>query len=76
MVDFPLKNLDLTNYMPPLLPPNDDKGGLYTQRAYSPDDPRLQVPPYKYELYAVTNHFGTLSSGHCTFALGEESDGC
>ena len=31
------------------------------------DDPRSQVPPYRYDLYAVTNHFGTLSSGHCEY---------
>ncbi|KAH8826351.1 hypothetical protein DL96DRAFT_1697243 [Flagelloscypha sp. PMI_526] len=30
------------------------------------EDPRVQVPPYKYDLYAVTNHDGTLTNGHCT----------
>ncbi|KAG5725039.1 Ubiquitin carboxyl-terminal hydrolase 4 [Termitomyces sp. T112] len=29
-------------------------------------DPRTQVGPYKYELYAVTNHRGQLNSGHYT----------
>ena len=61
-VDFPLKSLDLTNYMPPPLPPNVDK------RASSPvslDDPRARIPPYRCDLYGVTNHFGMLSSGHC-----------
>lgn len=28
-------------------------------------DPRVQTPPYKYDLYGVTNHFGNLSNGHC-----------
>ena len=65
-VDFPLKNLDLTNYMLPPLPPGVDRTGTQT---YPPDDPRLQIPPYRYDLYAVTNHFGSLSSGHCTFSL-------
>lgn len=63
-VDFPLKGLDLTNYMPSPLPP-----GVDTRKVSQPislDDPRSQVPPYKYDLYAVTNHFGTLSSGHYT----------
>ena len=60
-VDYPLKNLDLTNYMPPPLPPGVHNGGQQLSR----DDPRAQVPPYKYDLYGVTNHFGTLSSGHC-----------
>ena len=63
-VDFPLKGLDLTNYMPPPLPPGVDRRGTQT---YPPEDPRLQIPPYRYDLYAVTNHFGSLSSGHCTF---------
>jgi len=62
-VDFPIKGLDLTNYMPPPLPPGVDRAGTQT---YPPDDPRSQIPPYRYDLYAVTNHFGSLSSGHCT----------
>jgi ubiquitin carboxyl-terminal hydrolase 8 len=65
-VDFPLKGLDLTNYMPPPLPPGVDRKGTQT---YPPDDPRLQIPPYRYDLYAVTNHFGSLSSGHCMLFL-------
>jgi ubiquitin carboxyl-terminal hydrolase 8 len=64
LVDFPLKGLDLTNYMPPPLPPGIDRKGTQT---YPPDDPRSQIPPYRYDLYGVTNHFGSLSSGHCTF---------
>lgn len=59
-VDYPIRSLDLTNYMPPPLPPGVDMG-LQPSR----DDPRAQVPPYRYDLYGVTNHFGTLSSGHC-----------
>ena len=64
MVDFPLKGLDLTNYMPSPLPPG--VGGVPPASA---DDPRSQVPPYRYDLYAVTNHFGTLSGGHCKSSL-------
>lgn len=59
-VEFPLKALDLTNYMPPPLPP-----GASSMSSLSPDDPRCQLPPYRYDLYGVTNHFGTLSTGHC-----------
>ncbi len=66
LVDFPLKGLDLTNYMPPPLPPGMDRKGTQT---YPPDDPRSQIPPYRYDLYGVTNHFGSLSSGHCTFIV-------
>jgi ubiquitin carboxyl-terminal hydrolase 8 len=68
-VDFPMKGLDLTNYMPPPLPPGVDKGPILAANSISPEDPRSQLPPYRYDLYAVTNHFGSLSSGHC------ESDG-
>lgn len=63
-VDFPLKSLDLTNYMPSPLPP-----GVVSGQSVSADDPRAQTPPYRYDLYGVTNHFGTLSSGHCEFAF-------
>ena len=64
-VDFPLKGLDLTNYMPAPLPPGVDRK---RSAPISLDDPRSQVPPYRYDLYAVTNHFGTLSSGHCKYS--------
>lgn len=68
-VDFPLKNLDLTNYMPSPLPP-----GVGGTHPVSADDPRAQVPPYRYDLYGVTNHFGTLSSGHCECCLSMMPD--
>jgi len=59
-VDFPKQGLDLTNYMPPPLPPNmvKDKN---TPISLS------QQPPYIYDLYAVTHHFGSLNTGHCEF---------
>ena len=63
LVEFPIKDLDLTNYMPPPL--------LDQEQSYAKsindlrDDPSQQVPPYKYDLFAVTNHYGSLSSGHC-----------
>ncbi|KAH7335450.1 hypothetical protein B0J17DRAFT_670242 [Rhizoctonia solani] len=63
LVEFPVKELDLTNYMPPPLTPDMDKDGL---ERFSSQDPRAQIPPYKYELYGVANHFGSLSSGHYT----------
>jgi len=66
-VDFPLKSLDLTNFMPPPLPPGADKGQLNGGLPLSLEDPRTQLPPYKYDLYGVTNHYGNLSSGHCKY---------
>lgn len=68
-VDYPLKSLDLTNIMPPPLPPGADKSQLNGGVPMSPDDPRAQMPPYKYNLYGVTNHSGNLTSGHCMLHL-------
>ncbi|KAF8972765.1 hypothetical protein BDZ97DRAFT_1649812 [Flammula alnicola] len=65
-VDFPMKSLDLTNYMPPPLPPGADKSMLNGGLPMSLEDPRTQLPPYRYDLYGVTNHYGNLSSGHYT----------
>ncbi|KAL1747878.1 ubiquitin carboxyl-terminal hydrolase 4 [Schizophyllum fasciatum] len=67
-VDFPVKGLDLTSYMPPPLPMGADKSQL-NGAPMSPDDPRTQLPPYRYDLYGVTNHFGNLSSGHYTASI-------
>lgn len=56
-VEYPLHELDLTKYIPASNAP--------AHPALPHEDPRRQEPPYIYDLYAVTNHFGTLSSGHC-----------
>jgi len=65
-VEYPMKSLDLTNYMPAPLPPGADKSELNGGLPMSLDDPRTQLPPYRYDLYGVTNHFGNLTSGHYT----------
>lgn len=54
-VVFPMKSLDLTRYVPPRRPTGKE----------DMDDPRTQIGPFKYDLYGVSNHLGTLSSGHC-----------
>jgi hypothetical protein len=54
-VIFPTTNLDLTRFVPRREPTASD----------NLDDPRTQIGPFKYDLYGVTNHSGTLSSGHC-----------
>lgn len=59
MIEFPLKNLNLTKYVPPLLP----------RDALGPDapEPTAEVtPPFLYDLYGVCNHYGTLNGGHYT----------
>ncbi|KAG5644871.1 hypothetical protein DXG03_007512 [Asterophora parasitica] len=62
-VDFPMKSLDLTSYMPGPLPPGVARNaeGLST----NPEDPRTQASPYRYDLYGVINHLGSdLHGGH------------
>lgn len=51
-MDLPLGGLDLTNLLPPPL--------------MADDGARPKHPPkgWVYDLYAVTNHYGNLSSGH------------
>ncbi|WOO79490.1 Ubiquitin carboxyl-terminal hydrolase 4 [Vanrija pseudolonga] len=55
-VIFPLTNLDLSRYVPVRQPTGTE----------DLDDPRTQIGPFKYDLYGVSNHMGTLSSGHYT----------
>lgn len=56
-VTFPSTGLDLTNYMPPPLPPGAIAKGMPVSQS--------QQPPYLYDLYGVTHHFGSLNTGHC-----------
>ncbi|KIY44947.1 cysteine proteinase, partial [Fistulina hepatica ATCC 64428] len=65
-VDFPLKNLDLSAYMPDQLSVDADRSLVNGGQSLPLDDPRTQNAPYKYDLYGVTNHVGNLSSGHYT----------
>ena len=54
-VIFPVQELDLTRYVPV----------RHATGKEDLDDPRNQLGPFKYALYGVSNHMGTLSSGHC-----------
>ncbi|CAG8593490.1 13198_t:CDS:2 [Gigaspora margarita] len=68
-VHFPLRNLDLTSYVPTPIPqptpigfiPKTDipgsGGSLYNLQ---------QTGPFVYDLYAVSNHYGGLNGGHYT----------
>ncbi|KAN0063688.1 ubiquitin-specific protease doa4 [Thecaphora frezii] len=60
-VTFPTSGLDLTNYMPPPLPPGAIGKGMPVSQS--------QQPPYLYDLYGVTHHFGSLNTGHYTATI-------
>ena len=67
-VIFPIRGLDLTRYVPH----RQQRGGE------DMDDPRTQIGPFKYDLFGVSNHIGTLSSGHCespVYHLGNRRKG-
>ncbi|KAM3580487.1 ubiquitin-specific protease doa4 [Umbelopsis sp. WA50703] len=55
MVDFPIHSLDLTSYMP-----------SWATKAKQAPDGSVVMPNYQYDLYAVSNHYGSLSGGHYT----------
>ncbi|PKI85398.1 Doa4p [Malassezia vespertilionis] len=65
-VMFPTTGLDLSNYMPPPLPPGTAVQGIPSSES--------QRPPYLYDLYAVTHHFGCLTSGHYTATIRTQDD--
>lgn len=57
-INFPLADLDLTSYVPPPLAPQQMPKDL-------PQD--LQAtPPFFYDLYSISNHYGNLEGGHYT----------
>jgi ubiquitin carboxyl-terminal hydrolase 8 len=57
MVDCPLTKLDLTKYVPP------------TSAKSSITDPNGKPLGHVYNLYAVSNHYGTLNGGHYTASV-------
>ncbi|KAK6346537.1 ubiquitin-specific protease doa4 [Orbilia brochopaga] len=59
MVNFS-KSIDLTKYVPPPLAPGETPGGKALPMTIE------TTPPFHYSLYAVTNHYGSLTSGHYT----------
>ena len=54
--------LDLTTYGPSLEPLGPD---------YKLPVVAESTPPFKYSLYAVSNHYGSLTSGHYTAFVGD-----
>ncbi len=58
-VVFPVRNLDMTHYLPPA---PVGRGGNVVGPG---DDPMSQNGPFRFDLFAVSNHMGSLSNGHC-----------
>jgi ubiquitin carboxyl-terminal hydrolase 8 len=64
-VQYPLYGLDLSSYVPPPLSPAALSNEL--KPVYEDVATRSSPESNVYDLYAVCNHFGSLSSGHCSF---------
>jgi len=68
------RSIDLTSYMPPLLkspnpdfnPHADGNSGAMIPAIQIPKNEAETTPPFLYSLYGVTNHYGSLTSGHYT----------
>jgi ubiquitin carboxyl-terminal hydrolase 8 len=58
-IQFPLRELDLSQYAPALLAPQSQANGVSNQRAEL-------TPPFTYNVYGIVNHYGSLNSGHYT----------
>lgn len=69
-VSYPLHNLDLTGYWPN--PEVTDPDHL---RRLAQLPKRGQQPPFRYNLYAVTAHDGSLKSGHYTAFVSKPGTG-
>lgn len=82
LIKYPVNEvLDLTSYWPPVgssVNPNIDPADIMTPEKeaeiLSTLPTRNQVPPFRYKLYAVANHFGNLTTGHYTAYVHKQSD--
>lgn len=70
LVNYPVEEImDLTEFWPPIGTPisNDSTMDVMKEKSYLQEFPeRMQIPPFKYKLYGVINHFGNLTTGHYT----------
>ncbi|POW21643.1 hypothetical protein PSHT_02169 [Puccinia striiformis] len=82
-VQYPLYGLDLSSYIPPPLPPTSSSLATSISNELKPphdqfssSNPRTPLNPESniYDLYAVCNHFGSLSSGHYTAFARSQKD--
>lgn len=79
-VTYPVNEiLDLTSYWPLVgtyinSTGNDPISIEREESLLSSLPSRNQIPPFKYKLYGVVNHFGNLTTGHYTSYVRKESD--
>lgn len=78
LVDYPVEeSMDLTEFWPPIGTPisNDSTMDVAKEKEYLKAFPeRMQIPPFKYKLFGVINHFGNLTTGHYTSYVRNGSD--
>lgn len=81
-VRYPVNNiLDLTSYWPEvgtLVNPSINKSEVMPKekeaQVLATLPARNQVPPFRYKLYGVANHYGNLTTGHYTSYVFKQSD--
>lgn len=64
-VIFPIKHLDLTRYIPP------SPAQIEGKNPSGPASPTSTTGPFLYDLFAISNHMGSLSNGHCERCLSQ-----
>ncbi|RHZ21734.1 hypothetical protein DYB26_005048 [Aphanomyces astaci] len=70
LVQFPLKGLDLTEFLVRSSPDSGLQNWQFLGGKLAPDE----VPAAVYDLYAVVNHIGVLGGGHYVATVLSESD--
>ncbi|KAG7662183.1 uncharacterized protein J8A68_004311 [[Candida] subhashii] len=77
-VTYPVtKELDLTPYWPDLgtsISSNNPMTIEQEKQVLATLPVRNQIPPFKYKLFGVVNHFGNLTTGHYTSYVLKQSD--
>lgn len=81
-IKYPVNQvLDLTSYWPPIgTSVNESMASSEVmlvereQQVLSTLPTRNQVPPFRYKLFGVANHFGNLTTGHYTSYVRKKSD--
>ncbi|CAG8478259.1 1171_t:CDS:2 [Dentiscutata heterogama] len=76
-VHFPLRNLDLTSYVPTPIPQPTQIGYIPKMDIPGTGGSRYnlqQTGPFIYDLYAVSNHYGGLNGGHYTACVRNRNE--